>query len=290
MLSVTVGARASLRMHRPSADSMWTGTLTDFASLAVVPGDVVVAVGTLTRAPRGHVLTAHMAGLYGELGRELGVDTARVTGLTNPPLDEVVTVRGVWTGSEIEEPEISEGQAGIGPPPSFNPDAFSEVPGTAARSEVLRPEVLWECDALRGDVLVSFVAVPGPHGWFGLASAVDVEVVAARLGALLSPYLLVTKSEWTLSQLQEIERRLGEAKQNLRNVGSGWDTRGRYRVKGLLHHLLPELAASLSGYPRGSVHVDVWLRPVREPRAGSRAGAPTNSPGAASKIDHSRRP
>lgn len=235
--------------------------MTYFESIAVSPGGAVTAVGTLASVRSGHVLAAHMEGDYQELSRELGGDSVLVQGLIDPPLGEVVTVRGTWSGAKISEARVAKGQAGIAPPAGLDPGYFGGVPGAAERSDVLRAEVLERCDSLRGNAMVSFVAVPGPRGWFGLAAAVDTEVVQARLGALLGSHLLVVPSEWTLGQLKEVERCLSSEK-SVRNIGAGWDPFGRYRVHCLLHHLTPELAALLDAFPPGAVHVQVWLRPA----------------------------
>jgi hypothetical protein len=249
------------QMRRLSAGLNGSETMPHLDSIAVSPGDITSAVGSLTRTSSGHLLTAHLEGRYLKLSGELGGETAHVEGLIEPPLGEVVTVRGIWTGFEIVEARVSEGEVGVEPPRPIDPRAFSEVSGTATRSDILRAEVLDMCDALRGRSLVSFVAVPGPRGWFGLASAVDTEDVLVHLGPLLSPHLLVTASEWTLEQLQQVESLISDD-ENVRNFGTYWDTSGRYRAECLLHHLTPELAASLDAFPAGIAHVHVWLRPA----------------------------
>lgn len=229
-------------------------------SMAIRPGAAVRAVGTLARARSGHVLTAWMEGVYGELSRELGGDTAPVEGLASPPLDQVVTVCGVWTGAEIVDAQILEGRVGVRPHQSLDPHRFPAVPGVAEQLDILRAEVLEACDPLRGRSLLSFVAVPGPQGWFGLAAATDAEDVRAQLRPLLHPHFLVTESAWTLGQAEEVERVLS-ADHNVRNFGMFWDVDGRFRAHGLLHHMTPELAASLDAFPAEIAHVSAWLMP-----------------------------
>ncbi|WP_295835176.1 hypothetical protein [uncultured Microbacterium sp.] len=238
-------------------------------SMAISPGDAVRAVGKLGTARSGHVLTARMEGIYLELSRALGGETAHVKGLADPPLDEVVTVRGTWTGSEISDGRVFAARVDLRPHESLNPRRFPQVPGVAQQSDILRAKVLEACEPLRGRSLLSFVAVPGPRGWFGLAAATDAEEVRDQLGPLLHPHLLVTESAWTLGQVEEVESVLG-ADDNVRNIGMFWDVDGRFRANGLLHHVTPELAASLDAFPAEIAHVCAWLMPD-DPDVPSRA-------------------
>ncbi|WP_133177941.1 hypothetical protein [Microbacterium testaceum] len=247
----------------------------DLESIALSAGDYGQAVGTLTHTQSGYLLAAHMEGRLHGPNSELGGDTALVIGLDEPPLGEVVTVRGLWNGSQIVDAELFDAHVGVKPPPLLDPATFRDMEGVAERGDILRAEVLDACDELRGTSLLSFVAVPGPRGWYGLACGTDRKEALARLSPLVDPYLVVTESEWTLAELEEAERLISES-EDVRGLGVFWDDRGRYRAHCVLHHLEPGLASTLRTLPKGTVHVETWL--TRTTPAGM-AGVSTSSTG-----------
>ncbi|PVE65336.1 hypothetical protein DC432_13105 [Microbacterium testaceum] len=184
-------------------------------------------------------------------------------------------MRGLWNGSQIVDAELFDAHVGVKPPPLLDPATFRDMEGVAERGDILRAEVLDACDELRGTSLLSFVAVPGPRGWYGLACGTDRKEALARLSPLVDPYLVVTESEWTLAELEEAERLISES-EDVRGLGVFWDDRGRYRAHCVLHHLEPGLASTLRTLPKGTVHVETWL--TRTTPAGM-AGVSTSSTG-----------
>lgn len=253
----------------------------DLESIALSAGDYAQAVGTLTYTQSGYLLAAHMEGRHHEANRELGGETALVIGLDEPPLGEVVTVRGLWNGSQIVDAELFDTRVVVKPPPLLDPATFRDVEGVAERGEILRAEVLDACDELRGTSLLSFVAVPGPRGWYGLACGTDPQKALARLSPLLGPYLVVTDSEWTLDELEAAEQLISES-EDVRGLGVFWDDRGRYRAHCVLHRLEPELASTLRTLPEGTVHVETWL--TRATPASSTGISPASSPADPSSV------
>lgn len=222
-------------------------------------GDRVCATGVLREDGSSHRLLLRGEGIYGELFNATDDLTTPVIGLTGAPLGGMVTVRGVWTGEAIVEAVASEGGRGVSIFARLDESRFAGVEGVGTRSEILRPEVLDACDGIRGGALVQFLALRGPRGWFGLASALDVAAVRTVLGPLLGAHLHVVRSEWSLTDVYEAQDAASVVTDDIYESGAGWDADGRFRAHMLVHHISPELAAAVKRFPAEILHVEAWL-------------------------------
>lgn len=229
------------------------------ASQGLSVGDRASASGLLLEEGAEYRLILRGEDIYGELFNRSEYAALPVRGLESPPLNRMVTVRGTWTGDSLEGASVEEGGRGIAPPQRIEARQFDDVDGAKDRSDILRDDVLEACETIRGGALVSFVAIRGSNGWFGLASAVDAVRVQEVLGAVLGTRLLVVPSPWTLN---EIEGAQDEALKVVEpyQFGSFWDDDARFRGEMVVHHISPELASLLEERPTGILRVEPWLR------------------------------
>ncbi|MCJ1707795.1 hypothetical protein [Microbacterium sp. VKM Ac-2923] len=226
----------------------------------VVVGDRVSAAGILVEDGTAHRLLLRGEGLYHELVGETDFFALPVSDLTGAQPSGMVTVHGVWTGEAIVDAVASEGGRGVRSFPRLEGTSFPDVDGVSDRSEILRPEVHEACDAIRGDALVALLAARGPRGWFGLASAVDVDAVREVLAPLLGSHLHVVASAWTREEVEQAENAAIATEPEPYTFGMGWDIDGRFRALVLVHHVSPALASVVARFPDEILHVEAWLR------------------------------
>lgn len=225
----------------------------------VLVGDRVVAVGALRRSGSSHLLLLRGEDVYGELFNTTDSVTTPVEGLTGAQPDGTVTVRGVWTGDAIVDAEAGRGGRGVALPPQIDRRSFPDVDGVPDRAQILRTEVHDACEAVRDGALVALLAARSERGWFGLASAVDVEAVRAALEPVLGPYLHVVPRAWSSTQVWEAQEATSAVTEPL-EAGAGWSADGRFRAHMLVHHISPRLAAEVKRHPPGIVHVESWVK------------------------------
>lgn len=225
----------------------------------VVIGDRVSAAGILREDGSSHRLLMRGEGLYGELFNTSDEFATPVIGLTGPTTGDMVTVHGVWTGEAIVDGVVAEGGRGVATFTLLDEGRFADVGGVEHRSEILRAEVLDACDGIRGGALVQFLALRGPRGWFGLASAQDVSAVQSILGPLLGEHLEVVPSDWSLEDVYDAQS-AASAVTEIYESSAGWDADGRFRAQMLVHHISPELTVVAQRLPAEILHVEAWLK------------------------------
>ncbi|MDQ1084875.1 MULTISPECIES: hypothetical protein [Microbacterium] len=224
-------------------------------------GDRVTATGLLRRDGSSYCLVMRGEGVYGEFFNAADdFAVLPVDGLIGAQQSGMVTVRGVWTGEGISEAIATRGGRGVAPFDGLREDRFADVDGVRDRSAILRREVLDACDMMRGGALVAFLAARGQRGWFGLASAVDVTAVRARLEPLLGRHLHVVRSEWSLDQVHLAEDQALASEPDPYEFGTGWDADGRFRARVLVRRISPRLASVVNRFPADILHVEAWVK------------------------------
>lgn len=226
---------------------------------AVRVGDRVSAAGVLREGESSRLLLMRGEGVYGELFNETDFFAMPVEGLTGVQPDGMVSVRGVWTGRAIVDADATDGGRGVALFPQISRSSFPDVDGADDRSEILRSEVHEACDGIRDGALVALLAARSEKGWYGLASAVDVETVRAALEPLLGTRLHVVPSAWSRDHVDQAQTAASEVVEPFQS-GTGWDADGRFRAHMLVHHITPELAAVVNRFPAEILHVEAWMK------------------------------
>lgn len=226
----------------------------------VLAGDRVVATGILREDEFSRRLLLRGEGVYGELFDQTDSFGIPVDGPRSASVDRMVTVRGVWTGEAIVDADVTDGGRGVALFPQITQGSFPDVDGVPDRAEILRSDVQDACDTIRNGALVAFLAARDEKGWFGLASAVDVEAVRTTLEPLLGTHLHVVPSSWSSDQICEAQDAASAAAAaEIFESGAGWDADGRFRAHMLVHHITPALAVALEPFPAELMHVEAWL-------------------------------
>jgi len=221
----------------------------------------VVATGILREDEFSRRLLLRGEGVYGKLFHGTDSFAIPVDGPASASADGMVTVRGIWTGEAIVDSDVIDGGRGVTLFPQITRRSFPDVDGVPDRAEILRSDVQDACDTIRDGALVAFLAARNEKGWFGLASAVDVEAVRTTLKPLLRTHLHVVPSAWSSNRIWEAQDAASAAASaEILESGAGWDAGGRFRAHMLVHHITPALSAALEPLPAGLMHVEAWLK------------------------------
>lgn len=231
------------------------------ASQVLSVGDQVSATGILMEDGSQHRLAMQAEGLYGEIlnVKQPPALSISVQGLSAPPLDRMVTVRGIWSDGKIENASVADGGRGVETPPRIEPTSFPDVPGAVEESEILNSSLDRAFDTLRNGPIVAFLALRGPQGWFGVASAVDAPAVRSALEPILNDRFVIVPSDWSINQVDEALE-MASVVTDPCLFGYFWDERGRFRAEIVVDHMSSELASALAQLPTDILHVATWLR------------------------------
>ena len=243
---------------------MTNGLTTTRKVRPVSVGDEVFATGRLVSDGGTARLDAVAYGLYSQFIWGAGGISVATDFLPDLASDDVVTVKGIWTGESIQNANVVSLIAPISMPDRLGDRIDPDIvpAGRLARNEILSPTVLALTQELSDETLLFYCAHRMTDGWFGIACVTDSEPVEQALKPILGDALAVVKVDWTPRDLKLIDVFFEEYDfaDGLLFFGKFMHPAGQFTACALVRIITPEMASALAPVDPKAIILTSWIQ------------------------------
>ena len=226
--------------------------------------DEVFATGRLVSDGGTARLDAVGRGHYDQVIRGAGGISVATDLPSDLASEDLVTVRGIWTGESIRNACVVDLVDLVDVPDHLGKRIDPEIlpAGRLTKEEILAPAVLHITRELGDAKLLFYGAHRLTDGWVGVACATDSGPVEQALGSVLGDALVVVEVDWTAHDLELIDESLtgDDLADDLLFFGKLMDPAGQFKSCALVRMITPEMASTLSPVNPNALILTSWIQ------------------------------